>query len=506
MNDTVEAWSRVVTDRVGLPIDVWAVAAVLESEGLRDHDARARFGEAHLFALAEAVYRHAIEHAPAVSPAALPVANETPRLRRLARDLGESALLTLPLVTQLACGALFDHSLVAARGLSARDGVILSAAAATSGITAGAVAANVHHEGAEARATRDAVRAARAVTTAFTSGAALALATSACMALAWVLFPVGLARDLAWLLAHHLALCAVWVALAALLALGERLVVAVLLALGALGVAGFASLGMNAHGAVLTGGALVTLVALADLVRATRRLSHTHRREPSAPLRSLDLRVGGALPRAAYGAGYFALLMVDRLTAWSLDVGNAGARDTGAGVALLTFLLPAALAEHLAAEFDRTLASAEARLPAHDVTALRTLARRALGSSIGLLVGASALSVTVVGVAWGASSRGALDAVALRVFAWDALGCQLLALGAFAALVHLGSARVTAPARALWVAVLVDALVAEALGRAWDASRAPVGLVAGAATFAFVTLRGAGRLARSIDHARYAAY
>ena len=125
MNDTVEAWSKVVTDRVGLPIDVWAVAAVLESEGLRDHDARARFGEAHLFALAQAVYRHAIEHAPAVSPAALPVENETPRLRRLARDLGESALLTLPLVTQLACGALFNHSLVAARGLSARDAVIL---------------------------------------------------------------------------------------------------------------------------------------------------------------------------------------------------------------------------------------------------------------------------------------------------------------------------------------------------------------------------------------------
>lgn len=506
MNDTVEAWSRVVTDRVGLPIDVWAVAAVLESEGLRDHDARARFGEAHLFALAQAVYRHAIEHAPAVSPAALPVEDETPRARRLARDLGESAFLTLPFVTQLACGALFDHSLVAARGLSARDGVLLSAAAATSGITAGAVAANVHHEGAEARATRDAVRAARAVTTAFTSGAALAFATSACVALAWVLFPIGRARDLAWLLAHHLALCAVWVALAALVALGERLAVVALLALGALGVAGFAALGMNAHGAVLTGGALVAFVAVGDLVRATRRFANTHRREPAAPRKSLDLRVGGALPRAAYGAGYFALLMVDRLSAWSLDAGGAGARNTGAGVALLTFLLPAALAEHLAAEFDRTLASAEGRLPAHDATALRAIARRTLGVSVGLLVGASALSVSLVGVAWRASLYGALDRVALRTFALGALGCQLLALGAFAALVHLGCARIASPARALWLAVTVDALVAGALGRAWGASWAPVGLVAGAATFAFVMLRGAGRIAGSIDHARYAAY
>lgn len=506
MNDTVEAWSKVVTDRVGLPIDVWAVAAVLESEGLRDHDARARFGEAHLFALAQAVYRHAVEHAPTAPPAATPTETEIPRVRRLARDLGESAFLTLPLVTQLACGALFDHSLVAARGLSPRDGVILSAAAATSGITAGAVAATVHHEGAEARVTRDAVRAARAVTAAFTSGAALALATTACMALGWLLLPTGRARDLAWLVAHHLALCAVWVALAALVALGERLAVAVLLALGALGVAALAALGAGAHGAVLTGGALVTLVALGDLVRATRRFADTHRREPAAPLKSLDLRVGGAVPRAAYGAGYFALLMIDRLTAWALDAGGAGARDTGAGVALLTFLLPAALAEHLAAEFERTLASAERRLPAHDVGSLRTLARRTLRSSVGLLVGASALSVTVVGTAWGASRRGALDAVSLRVFACGALGCQLLALGAFAALVHLGSARITSPARALWLAVIVDALVAGALSRALDASWAPVGLIAGAATFAFVMLRGAGRIAGSIDHARYAAY
>jgi hypothetical protein len=506
VNDTVEAWSRVVTDRVGLPIDVWAVAAVLESEGLRDHDARARFGEAHLFALAQAVYRHAVTHAPATPPATLPAETEIPRVRRLARDLGESALLTLPLVTQLACGALFDHSLVAARGLSPRDGAILSAAAATSGITAGAVAATVHHEGAEARATRDAVRAARAVTAAFTSGAALALATSGCVALGWVLSPIGRARDLAWLVAHHLALCAVWVALAALVALGERLAVAALLALGALGVAALAALGMDAHGAVLTGGALVTLVALGDLARTTRRFAHTHRREPAAPLKSLDLRVGGALPRAAYGAGYFALLMVDRLTAWTLDVGGAGARDTGAGVALLTFLLPAALAEHLAAEFDRTLAAAERRLPAHAVTSLRALARRALGSSVALLVGAGALNVTLVGGAWRASHRGALDAISLRVFVCGALGCQLLALGAFAALVHLGSARLTSPARALWLAVIVDALVAGALGRTLDASWAPVGLIAGAATFAFVTLRGADRIAGSIDHARYAAY
>ena len=50
-----------VVERIGVPVDVYAVAATLESEGIRDLDARERFGSADVFDLAEDVYGAALQ-------------------------------------------------------------------------------------------------------------------------------------------------------------------------------------------------------------------------------------------------------------------------------------------------------------------------------------------------------------------------------------------------------------------------------------------------------------
>lgn len=90
-----------VIEQTGRPLDRWAVAATLESGGIRDVDARERYGRRDVFDLADDVYFRSLQ---VVSPDRSPPERAVARRRRAAVFAGKyltGGFFFIPLSLQL---------------------------------------------------------------------------------------------------------------------------------------------------------------------------------------------------------------------------------------------------------------------------------------------------------------------------------------------------------------------------------------------------------------------
>ena len=506
------AWARAVVARVGLPLDPWAVLATLEAEGLRDADAPADLGAADLRAFAQDVYAEAVALAPpataeATSPA---LATRAERLGRLRRHLVDGMFFSLPVAVQVACALALRHSLFSSLDFGVRDAAVVGLAMAASTVSACATALTVGHQAEVHLAANDAPH---ALAGAVAAGVALSVAVLAGVALAWLLAPSLVTPQVAWFGAHFASLAALWVALALLYALRMRWwVVGVSLA-GALAVNALVrEAGLRAHAALVAGALLATALAAVLIVQQMRRVAHAPPLPSAARVRE-DFRVGALAPHLAYSAGYFALVCADRVLVWtSAHTGAAllSRYELGMSWAFATLVVPTALAEHLAVEFQRRVDESQ-----HAVT-LASIAH--LRASAGALLARSAVLLALVGlgntvVVWFAGRALVtrwiglpVDALTERIFVLGAAGYQLLVSGLFIGLVHFLYARRATPARALWRAVFVGVAIGYALTRALGPPWAVATFVVGAFVFAAQMIPAGLRLCARIDHAHYAAY
>src|SRR5205085_1130624 len=135
---TVEAPAELVEfvlEETGHPIDVWAVAATLESGGVRDADARAR-GARDVFELAEAVLA-----ACRTRPLLAPESTAVPRieLRRFVRLYLRGGFFFIPFLMQLVALVALGYGLWASVDFSLRQASIVGCALIFSFVVTGPV-------------------------------------------------------------------------------------------------------------------------------------------------------------------------------------------------------------------------------------------------------------------------------------------------------------------------------------------------------------------------------
>jgi hypothetical protein len=126
---------------VGVPIDLWAIAALLESTGIRDSDAVERYGRRDVFALAQAVQVRLPGAVPTVrlEPPRSPLRK---RLERSARIYARGMFFFVPLTLQLIALLAVGISQFAAIDFTTRQASVVAVAAALSFIvTAGFIQA-----------------------------------------------------------------------------------------------------------------------------------------------------------------------------------------------------------------------------------------------------------------------------------------------------------------------------------------------------------------------------
>ncbi|HZV74531.1 MAG TPA: hypothetical protein VFF79_12510 [Conexibacter sp.] len=517
--DELDALADEVLAIAGAPIDAWAVAATLESRGVRDLDAAGRYGAADVFALAERVLVRCRERERPAAQAAAPDRSLRPRARRFAGHLARGAFFFVPLGLQIAALIVLGYSQWASAHFTLTQASVVALAAGASFVaTAGCVQAlgylgPLFHEPGKDLLTE------RLTWSTVALGALLALAVGGALVAADALA--------GWPYSHHLVrvgityyalLTALWLASGVLYMLRAYAGIAVATVVGIAFVALLhAGVGLGIYTAQWIALGISIAWAAVVLRRRARRTRGDLRLAKLGPRRLL---VRAATPFLWYGTLYFALILCDRLVAWTagshpLPVWFDVRYELGLDLALIAVVPGLAFLEHTVEAFSGWVAPAQKRRSAAAIAlynrdALRFYRRQLVAALAFALAGVAAACLGVVALdaldALGELGRHVHAGVSPQVFAWGAAGYVLLTWGLLNATFLLSLARPWLVVAALVAAVLVDASVGIALSRSGSYWEAVIGLTAGGATFALLTAAIAVRTLHRSDYHYLAAY
>ncbi len=518
MSDPARHWAEVLATTARRPLDVWTVAALLEAEGLRDQDARERFGCPDLFAFAEQVF-HAL---PRWRPSSMPPRDGVvrPWLAFVGRLL-RGSFFAWPMLAQLAVGFATRHWLVGSFDYDESQATAVGLAMIASLVATGAMVMTIGRQAHVLDPARDGARLREVLGDLLRVGFALGAACVATAVALQLLFEPLPWRLFALALAYFISLGWLWVSVAAMQALAMRVQALALTTLGAIAVGALVRFeGASVHGAQL---GMILTVALAALLLVARRLGPP---PPGSAARSrarrLDVILGSNLTFIVYGLGYFLLIFLDRAMVWTAPAHAAPALlrfhagyELGAEWALASFVLPMSLLEHFVHAFNERLESLQHGLKVGQRGDFRAAMKRFGARSFALLTTVSAANLSL---AWAVprhlAARGlahrlaasVLDPAVARTFLWLGAGFQVLSWGLLLSLWFFTLARGEAVLRALWPAVGTAAVVGYVASRLWAPEAAAAGMTAGAVVFTAGMMMRARRFFARIDHRYYAAY
>lgn len=516
----LDRWAEIIVGRARRPVDAWAVAALLESEGLRDVDARERFGVADIFELATLVYDRAVL-LPVAPVARASTTDARGGLERAATDLGLGALFVLPLIGQVACILFTGYSLWASLHFTPREATIVGVATVASFVGGGGLVTAIGRQGSVYRSQRAYALLRDALTQLVTFGLAFTVTAVAAVAAFWAISPVLDGPLFLPGLFYFGALMTLWISMATLFALGSHVVSFALTMTGAFGVAALVQwLGLNV---VVAQTLAILVVACVGLMHASRRmriLAASDVAGKTAIAIPNDTHLGMLLPYAAYGVAYFGLLFSDRAIAWTTELQllpqpvwfHAG-YEVAIDWAMCSLLLPMAYIEHAMREFGRRIEKNQREVSASNVGEHRRVMGEFCVRAVVILLVLSVVSVTATyaaGIALAPHVAGMEAVTSLhvtqRIYWQAAAGYQMLVFGLLGATLLIVLNRildvVAATVGAFLIAVLVGLAASRLLGAEW----ASLGLLAGTATLAIQTLRAGLRVVSAIDFFYYAAF
>ena len=500
------------------PLDRWAVAATLESGGIRDVDARTRYGKRDVFDLADDILARCLELPP---PARVVVDDEAEPRWETAKRFLRGGFFFVQLALQLGSLVLLGYGLWASLSFSGRQASLVGIALLASFFVTGPVSQTIGRVGSHFGEPGRHVLAARAVAVSVVLGLVALLLGAAAWWAANLVFGWYDDRSLGIALAYYglggaLSLCS-----AVLYALKRfaPMVIATVAGIASVGLL-LHRLGTGIYAAHWTGLAVAVVIEAAWAFAVfRRRVANTvpELRLAVAPPRGMLLEL--VAPFALYGAGYFGLLFVDRLAAWSTDAHGLpftfrATYEVGLDWALISVVPALAFLEVTVFAFASKLEALGTRYDAGATDghnrALRRFYREHLLHVTFLIAGGIAATGALFSLAVYAHATKISDlfgdATTLRVYALGVVGYALLVYGVFSASFVFSVGRPWSVLAALVPSIAVAAVVAFTLSRLVVYWAAVGGLVAGTATFAILSALAARRILRAVDYFYYAAY
>ena len=510
-----------VLEQTSRPLDRWAVAATLESRGIRDVDARERFGRRDVFDLADDVYARCLEAELPEAPKTMRLHSRNQRTLAVAGRFLRGGFFFVQLALQFGSLALLGYGQWASLAFTGRQASIIGVALLASFLIAGAFVQALGYLGPYFAAPgkyRLVWRVAAAVVVLAIGG----LAVGALVA--WLVNLFSRSYDdhslVTGLVYYMLAGCVAiaggvlymlkqYVAMLVCTAAGIA-VVGIVLHHTALGIYGAHWLGLG------TTSVAEGLWAAALLARRARGTTAEMR---GAQLPPRPVLVAAAVPYALYGAGYFALVFADRLAAWSTHSHGfpftfRSGYEVGLDWALISVVPALAMLEVTIHAFSARLESAGTSHLAeasgeHNGELLRFY-RRHLGIVALLIVaGASAtfgLGRLVITLRLTKLHSLFSSSTTLHVYPIAVVGYAFLVWGLFNGLFLFSLGRPWLVVRALLPAVVVAVTIAVALAHTLVYWAAAGGFVAGTLVFALGASASTRRVLSSVDYYYAAAY
>lgn len=476
--------------------DSLAVTALLESTGLRDIDARERFGAPDLFALGEEVLP-AVPLPQSGRPSA-PAAHAPffTLLLRFARRYSVGLAYMVPASAQIVCFIGFGYSLWASGSLSNNQATVVALATLLSLLLTAPFVQTIARRGGYYRQYNNAFLMRREVERIVGAGILVALPGVSIATSLWnasgggdglLLLGYGSLLSLFWLAIAGIDMCRLrW--LVSPVTVAAVCLVALLHEQAGMPLVYAQWVGLFVVWAVLNG------VTAWRLQRWAKRTPPALRRVPLLKPRTFLARTW---PVLLYGLLYYGLLFADRIVAWTagpLPRGRAiafrGDYEAGLDWALLVLLLSTSVFEQTIRSFGERLLPVAAATESSDDAGFAHAFRKLYLQQAALLFVAGVVSLALVygALAFTAQLQGSgavfTHPVVRRVFLFGGIGYLFFAAGLFYAIFLQSLARQAMVVRWLLAGICIDVAVGLVVSRVFGYEWAVLGLIAGAAYFA----------------------
>jgi len=521
----------VITETVGIPMDVRAVAATLESLGLRDVDAQTDFGAENLFALAEDIYGRARQRVVAqngLSPFIPPKGGErgggVRRIGRFFKFYLKGSLFAAPITTQIIILLALGSSLWAWLSFSERQATVIAVGTILSYIVTGGFSQAISRRGMFYWKQENYLLAKRTSQDFLQVGIILTLAVAILMYIGNLILPFFEQDMILICIMYFVLLSGLWLNLSTLYMLEQHLAILLTTVIGGVLVwvimtyVGWGIYIAHAIG-IFASNVIAFLWGYQVLARRARDVAGAQKLARMPRYSIIAWSVG---PYFVYGVLYFGFLFLDRVVGWSAPYSPGGepspyilwfrtAYEVGIDLALISLILTIAMLEYTINEFSTMIIPTQESVDASDVPRhnrsfkafyVRQLILLVIVASISM-----AVSTTIVDrlrmLPWAAMGD---DVITPFVYRWGMVGYAFLSLGLLNAVFFLSLSRPYFVLRAIGLGFIVNLVVGVVLSRIVVYYYSVIGLVAGTFVFGVLSTRYTWRVMNELDYYYYSSY
>lgn len=515
-----------ITDTIGIPIDVRAVAATMESTGMRDVDAQTDFGAKDLFALAEDIYRLARHRAIAQSsePQELKRKGVLRQIGRFFKFYLKGSLFAAPMTAQTIVLLALSSSLWSWLFFSERQATVIAAGTILSYLVTGGFYQAICRRGMLYWKQGSYLLAKRTSQDFLRTGIILTLAVAILMYAANLILPIFEQDMILICIMYFVMLSGLWLNLATLYMLEQHLAILLTTMLGGVLVwmiMTYVDWGIyTAHAiGISVSNVVAFLWGYQILARRARDVAGVQR---LAKMPRYSIIAWAASPYFVYGVLYFGFLFLDRVVGWSAPYSPGGepspyviwfrtSYEVGIDLALFSLILTIAMLEYTINEFFDMIVLTQKSVDAFDVPRHNRSFKAFYVRQLLLLVTVALISMAVSNaiVDWLQTLPQAAmgdDVITPFVYRWGMVSYAFLSLGLLNAVFFLSLSCPRFALRSIGIGFIVNLVVGFVLSRIVAYHYSVIGLMVGAFVFGAGSTWYAWQVMNKLDYYYYSSY
>ena len=518
-----------VYELIGNPLSTWAVAATIESLGVRDIDAVTDYEYNSVFDLAEDVYKkiktHIKENYKDTKEIEFKLGDVWESFRLFFKYFGTGILFTMPMISQIVAIIIFEYALWAWFRFNVAQATMIAMGTIASFIITGGFIQILGRLVSKYMGEENYYLSWRAIKAVMYFAIPLVLIIAALTFLINIILPFYPQRMVSIGLTYFILISSMMLSSAVLYASGQKMVILVSILFGTLSVA-FAMevLDWGIYfsqwlGIGLTAGIQIVYVVIYYLykIRSTRQQLY----KQSLP--TLEVSYYNTYRYFIYGLCYFSFLFIDRILAWSAGpppppyiIWFNTAYELGMDWALLSFIFTIALLEFVIQLFSHRILPAQKKADVSDLKKFNLYFSNfySLQLVFLLVIGVVSIILTYFGVDalkvfvddYPEIRDFFANPITLKVFWLGSIGYLFLVFGLLNSLFFFTMNRPEFVMYSMFAALLINALTGYVCSRIIGFEYAVIGLIAGSISFAVITGLIGKRFFKHLDYFYYSAY
>ncbi|MFQ5341360.1 MAG: hypothetical protein ACE5F6_07410 [Anaerolineae bacterium] len=531
-----------ILETCGSPVDFWAVAATLESRGMRDVDAEEKYGvqpvsrwveprsgyvvKGSIMVLAKDIYARCRKRLQAEPPekADLPELRWWQKLARFLKFYFQGTLFALPMTGQIIAVLALRYSLWAFLEFTEERATVVAIGTIMSFVVTGGFVQAIGRKGMSYSEAGNHILAREVCYGLIKLGTGLVLGVGLAFYVLNLIIPF-FTQEMIWIsLMYYVLLSELWLFISILYVLTRRAAI-LLSTLAGVGIVHivmtYTSWGIYAaHGLGLLGtNVIVGICGYYLLKKAAHSVSGDLKdaRLPAWSILYYSLRL-----YFLYGMFYFGYLFLDRLVGWSASeqplpyiIWFRTPYELGMDWALVSLVFSIAMLEYTINEFAARIIPTQKRFSAFDIDGHNRFFKRFYLRQLILLIVIAIISIiaTYYAVTWLQHFEEIKlvrdffkSPITFFVYWIGAVGYNLMVVGLFNGVFFFSLSRPVPVLRAIVLASVANAGLGYLLSRTIGYQYSAVGLVIGSLVFAVLATRSALRMMGELDYYYYSAY